>query len=398
MPAVRRADDEGDGRAARPRARGECEDRAAAERPCPFVTCHHHLYPARARPGVDEFEPAPGEETCALDVADRGGIPLEEVGTIFGVTRERVRQIEGKALARLRLRVDAGWARDMLAELPEGRVEHPGHTRAAVESGGDRAAPSASRGPAALGGPETVTSPAQAFWCGPLRARITGAVCGKRHLARVTSSRYGSVEPAHADCAACADGAAMRERLGDGPPGRRRLPVLGTGAAPAPAPSGVRWFGEDDEGGVGVDADPDPAATEEPGPLDGDLEARRRETLLGMIDVDGMAAPDVQRACLALGVAPRDLYLWRAAYARGGWEALRPAALPATSARPRSRLGHAREAALGRALAACAARTPRPGTSEMYRDVQRAFAAARVACPGLPAVLARWKRLGGPPA
>lgn len=41
-------------------------------------------------------------ETCALDIADRGGITLEEVGQVAGITRERVRQIEDKILLKLR--------------------------------------------------------------------------------------------------------------------------------------------------------------------------------------------------------------------------------------------------------------------------------------------------------
>ena len=42
------------------------------------------------------------EETCALDVADRGGITLEEVGEILNLTRERIRQVEVKGLQKLR--------------------------------------------------------------------------------------------------------------------------------------------------------------------------------------------------------------------------------------------------------------------------------------------------------
>ena len=41
-------------------------------------------------------------ETCALDVADRGGITLEEVGEILNLTRERIRQVEVKGLGKLR--------------------------------------------------------------------------------------------------------------------------------------------------------------------------------------------------------------------------------------------------------------------------------------------------------
>ena len=36
-------------------------------------------------------------ETCALDVADRGGTTLEDVGAIMNLTRERIRQVEVKA-------------------------------------------------------------------------------------------------------------------------------------------------------------------------------------------------------------------------------------------------------------------------------------------------------------
>ena len=42
------------------------------------------------------------EDTCALDVADRGGITLEEVGEILNLTRERIRQVEVRGLEKLR--------------------------------------------------------------------------------------------------------------------------------------------------------------------------------------------------------------------------------------------------------------------------------------------------------
>jgi hypothetical protein len=88
----------------RPTTREECKD---MERPCPFVSCKYHLYidvhPVRGSiklnfPDVDVWEMT---ETCALDVADRGGITLEEVGEIMNLTRERVRQVETAGLAKL---------------------------------------------------------------------------------------------------------------------------------------------------------------------------------------------------------------------------------------------------------------------------------------------------------
>ncbi len=88
----------------KPTSRSECKD---MERPCPFVSCKYHLYidvhPVRGSiklnfPDLEIWEMT---ETCALDVADRGGITLEEVGEIMNLTRERVRQVETAGLARL---------------------------------------------------------------------------------------------------------------------------------------------------------------------------------------------------------------------------------------------------------------------------------------------------------
>ncbi len=88
----------------KPKSRSECKD---MERPCPYVSCKYHLYidvhPVRGSiklnfPDVDVWEMS---ETCALDIADRGGITLEEVGEIMNLTRERVRQVETAGLSKL---------------------------------------------------------------------------------------------------------------------------------------------------------------------------------------------------------------------------------------------------------------------------------------------------------
>jgi len=47
---------------------------------------------------------------CALDVADLGGRTLQQISEQLGVTRERVRQVEDRALRRLLLTVPAGVA------------------------------------------------------------------------------------------------------------------------------------------------------------------------------------------------------------------------------------------------------------------------------------------------
>ena len=48
------------------------------------------------------------DETCALDVAGRGGITLEEVGEIMNLTRERIRQVEVRGLIKLKLSAEDG--------------------------------------------------------------------------------------------------------------------------------------------------------------------------------------------------------------------------------------------------------------------------------------------------
>tara|TARA_B100001093_G_scaffold20855_1_gene18647 strand:- start:422 stop:688 length:267 start_codon:yes stop_codon:yes gene_type:complete len=53
-------------------------------------------------------------ETCALDVADRGGITLEEVGEILNLTRERIRQVEVKGLQKLRATAESLGLKDFL--------------------------------------------------------------------------------------------------------------------------------------------------------------------------------------------------------------------------------------------------------------------------------------------
>jgi hypothetical protein len=43
-----------------------------------------------------------GPDTCSLDIAERGEHTLEQVGDLLGLTRERARQLEEKALRKLR--------------------------------------------------------------------------------------------------------------------------------------------------------------------------------------------------------------------------------------------------------------------------------------------------------
>ncbi len=91
---------------ARPRVRGDCQ--GAAQRPCPWVGCKHHLYldvnPKTGSITINfpDLEPWELQQTCSLDLATGNGITLEEVGEHMNITRERVRQIEVRALLKVK--------------------------------------------------------------------------------------------------------------------------------------------------------------------------------------------------------------------------------------------------------------------------------------------------------
>jgi hypothetical protein len=112
----------------KPRTRAEC---AEGPRPCPFVSCKHHLFiDVSPRTGAiklnfPDLEVWDLGESCALDVADRGGTTLEDVGAIMNLTRERIRQVEVKALAKLEALNDMYALRDYVEEGPVGKRRLP---------------------------------------------------------------------------------------------------------------------------------------------------------------------------------------------------------------------------------------------------------------------------------
>lgn len=112
----------------RPKNRAECLD---GPRPCPYVSCAHHLYlDVSPRTGAiklnfPDLEVWEMTETCALDVSDRGGTTLEEVGAIMNLTRERIRQVEVKGLARLQALTEMTALRDYVDEGPVGKRKLP---------------------------------------------------------------------------------------------------------------------------------------------------------------------------------------------------------------------------------------------------------------------------------
>lgn len=91
----------------RPQTVGDCfGDGHNRVRPCPWVSCKHHNYldvdpdTGSIILNFPDLEPWEISHTCSLDVAALGGVTLDEVGLIMNLTRERIRQIEIRALTR----------------------------------------------------------------------------------------------------------------------------------------------------------------------------------------------------------------------------------------------------------------------------------------------------------
>lgn len=107
----------------RPRTYGDCLREGWGDHdatgPCPWVSCAHHLAwwlamrgegesvnptlkpgDARAIDALDRLDFDAMPHTCALRASELE-LTLGEVGDIFAVTRERIRQVETKALARV---------------------------------------------------------------------------------------------------------------------------------------------------------------------------------------------------------------------------------------------------------------------------------------------------------
>jgi hypothetical protein len=91
-----------------PRTRADCRNTV---RPCLRVSCRWHLFlDVNPETGTIKFnfpdrEVWELEETCTLDVAERGGVTLEELGAMFNLTRERIRQVEVKGMEKLKQRL-----------------------------------------------------------------------------------------------------------------------------------------------------------------------------------------------------------------------------------------------------------------------------------------------------
>ncbi len=85
----------------RPITRSDC---VHGVRPCPFVSCAHHLYldvnpkTGSIKLNFPDLEVSAMTHSCVLDVADDGAHTLEAVGVVMNLTRERIRQIEVRAV------------------------------------------------------------------------------------------------------------------------------------------------------------------------------------------------------------------------------------------------------------------------------------------------------------
>lgn len=99
--------------ASRPRTRGDCIN---GPRPCPWVSCRHHLFWELLQRRLVET-PLDCVWSCALDVADAGEHTLEEIGELFGLTRERIRQIETMAFDRVKRRAQSPFNRSHFESL-----------------------------------------------------------------------------------------------------------------------------------------------------------------------------------------------------------------------------------------------------------------------------------------
>lgn len=102
----------------RPRTRGDC---VGGPRPCPWVGCRYHLGIEVQRRGSlmivwPDREVWELLQTCVLDVADAGGLTLEECGELLNLTRERVRQVQARAVLKLKMDIETERLRAHLEE------------------------------------------------------------------------------------------------------------------------------------------------------------------------------------------------------------------------------------------------------------------------------------------
>lgn len=83
----------------------------ARARPCIFVDCRQNLYAdvtvvGNIKLNFPDREPEQLEDSCALDLAEEGGVTLSKAAYALNLTPEGVRQLEVNALRRLKQGID----------------------------------------------------------------------------------------------------------------------------------------------------------------------------------------------------------------------------------------------------------------------------------------------------
>ena len=112
----------------RPRTRSECVD---GPRPCPWWGCKHNCAAEITSRG--SLQLTGDEGSCALDLAAEGARTLEAVAELLNLTKERVRQTEAEALAKVRAELEA--QAYTLADLAPPAPPQPEGAWPAVEHG-----------------------------------------------------------------------------------------------------------------------------------------------------------------------------------------------------------------------------------------------------------------------
>ena len=96
-------------------------------------------------PASPSYEAARDELGDVVRALEAGGTTLEDVGAIMNLTRERIRQVEVKALAKLEALRDMMALRDFVDEGPVGKRRLPVLSKADLRGIEGEAAPSAER-------------------------------------------------------------------------------------------------------------------------------------------------------------------------------------------------------------------------------------------------------------
>lgn len=109
----------------RPRTRGDC---VGGPRPCPWVGCRHNLYLDVRRVGtvqlhfVEEPDEVVGNTLCSLDYAGKDSMTLQSIAELMMVTRERIRQLQDTALAKVKRSVELSGTLSV-DDIPDAKVD-----------------------------------------------------------------------------------------------------------------------------------------------------------------------------------------------------------------------------------------------------------------------------------